>query len=397
MYFLSSEERHLLRPVTSLSKPLGRIFFVAGEASGDALGARLIENLKSRNPFILCEGIGGPLMEEAGQFSSFVPFSDLGVMGLDIVKSLPLLMQHFRKTKAYLKRSPPSVLVTIDTPEFSCRLARSLSDLSIGKIHCVAPSVWAWRPKRARKVAVFFDHLLTLFPFEAPYFEKEGLKTTFVGHPLAEKPRGDAGFFWKRYPELSPQKPLLVLLPGSRRGEIQKLLPLFLETSDRLRETIPHLQLALVTLPPLMPLIQEIVSSFSVPLQIVADRSLHSGVFAAGTAALAASGTVTLEIALEETPLVGAYHVSWILEKFLERMLQTPWVTLPNILLNEGVIPECLQKACHPSTLYAKLYPLLKKENPWFVQKKALSRIRPLLKAEQTFGESAADVVRTFL
>jgi lipid-A-disaccharide synthase len=376
---------------------LDRIFFVAGEASGDALGARLIENLKSRNPFLQCEGIGGPLMEEAGHFSSFVPFPDLGVMGIDIVKSLPLLIQHFRKTKAYLRHSPPSVLVTIDTPEFSCRLARSLSDLPIGKIHCVAPSVWAWRPKRARKMAIFFDHLLTLFPFEAPYFEREGLNTTFVGHPLADKPRGDTGFFWRRYPELSPEKPLLILLPGSRRAEIQKLLPLFLETSDRLRETIPHLQFVLVTLPSLLPLIHDILSSCSVPLHIVADRSLHSAVFAAGTAALAASGTITLEIALEETPLVGAYHVSWLLEKFLERMLQTPWVTLPNILLKEGIVPECLQKACNPSMLYEKLYPLLRKEKPWSFQKKAFSRIRPLLKNEKTFGESAADVVRAFL
>lgn len=337
-------------------------------------------------------------MEKAGDFQSRVPLSDLAVMGFDILYRLPQLYGHLRETTQYVRQTHPPLLLTIDAPEFTLRVAKALRHTPIRKVHCVAPSVWAWRPGRARRIAPFLDHLLTLFPFEPPFFVQHGLASTFVGHPLAEKPLGDASIIWARYPSLSPDKPLLLLIPGSRESEIQKLLPIFLDTVLLLQPTFPSLGLALPTLPHLRPLVQSLLQErSSLPCVVLDDVTFHPHLWAAGTAALAASGTVTLELALAGLPHVVAYHVSPLLAWGLKQLLKTPWVSLPNIIVQETVVPECLQKMCTPDILAAHLHPLIAKEKAYALQREVLYRIRTLLKTPLSFGPQAAQILKTFL
>ncbi len=372
------------------------IFLIAGESSGDALGATLVKGLKEQNPRLSFQGIGGPLMEQTGSFQSFAPFTELAIVGGEIVRRLPQLLKLLRKTVEHIRDTQPDLLLTIDTPEFSLRVARQLHKTPIRKIHCVAPSVWAWRPKRAKKIAPFLDHLLTLLPFEPPYFEQEGLSTTFVGHPLSHSIPGKAKCFWERHPAFSPEKPLLVLLPGSRMSEIQALLPIFFQTARQLCQKIPHLQMVMPTVPHLKTSIEETLKSYGSPSVHVVDTG-HADVFAAGTAALAASGTVSLELGLAELPHVVTYRVSPPVGWVLKKMIKTPHVSLPNILLEKEIVPECLQKDCVVSTLTAHVMPLLLKTEAWQQQKQSLSTLAPLLKTSQSFDKTAAQIIGSYL
>lgn len=206
------------------------IMLVAGEPSGDALGAALMCSLRQKRRDVVFRGVGGPLMFAEG-LKSIIPFNDLAVMGLgEILPRVPRLLKHLSHLERELKIKPPDALVTIDSPDFNFRLVSRLTRVALPKIHYVAPTVWAWRPKRARKIVPLFDHLLTLFPFEPPYFEREGLRATFVGHPLFfELETGNGAAFRDRH-QIDEKEILLLILPGSRNSELSRLLPIFRKT-----------------------------------------------------------------------------------------------------------------------------------------------------------------------
>jgi lipid-A-disaccharide synthase len=322
------------------------VYLIAGEASGDQVGGRLMQALQRKSDVIF-SGIGGMHMEQQGLRSLF-PMSDLSIMGIfEVLPHIPHLLKRLGETEHDILKKRPDVVVTIDSPGFNFRIAKRLKKKGFPVIHYTAPTVWAWRPGRAKKAAKFLTHLLTLFPFEPPYFEKEGLSTTFVGHPLIEmdiSPQRREGFR-QRY-GYTEEQPLLCLLPGSRQKEVDKLLPLFVESLKLLRSHLPDLHILLPVVPHLESSIRDHLKDSALPIRIISDPQEKIAAMAASNIALAASGTVALELALTQTPTVIAYKINPLTAWVMRRLILTPYVCLVNILLHQRVVPELLQENC---------------------------------------------------
>jgi len=342
-----------------------RIFVIAGEASGDNLGADLMRALKDRHPNITFYGIGGPRMKDEGLESLF-PMEELSIMGIaEILPKLFHLLSRIRQTISEILALQPDAVVTIDSPDFCFRVVKGLKkkSRSIPCIHYVAPSVWAWRPGRAKTVSQFLDHLLTLLPFEPPYFEDHGLKCTFVGHPIVEKiwNRGDGPRFRKKY-GIKESQPILCMLPGSRMSELKRLLPHFCEAADFMLRARPDLAVVLPTLPHLKPYISAFFTGKGINPIVVDNPDDKFDCFSASAVAMAASGTVSLELAITDTPHVIAYRVSPLTAFIAHYMLKTPYVNLINILLNRPVVPELLQERCRHELIGRELLKVLEQK-----------------------------------
>lgn len=373
------------------------IYVVAGEASGDLLGGRLMTALKAQAPGCHFVGVGGQTMVAEG-LSSLVPMDELSVMGLvEILPHVKRLLRRIEEVAQDIERRKPHVVVTIDAPGFNFRLAKKLRarGLQIPLVHYTAPTVWAWRPGRAKKIAGLFDHLLTLFPCEPPYFTPHGLKTTFVGHPLIEDARlkENMGDLFRARFSLAPTTPLVCCLLGSRRREIETLLPVFKETLETLKQEKPDLRVVCPVLPAYTSWVQDALKDLD-PL-VIDDLDLKYQAFQAANAALAASGTVSLELALAGTPMVIAYRVNKVTAFLMKRLLLTRFVCLVNILLQEEVVPECVQERCTPAILVPYLRDLLTDNAR---QKEKLPLIRHLLTARQgTPSDLAAKTVLSLI
>ena len=337
------------------------LFLVAGEASGDLIGARLMAALKQRTGgAIRFAGIGGERMAAEGLDSLF-PMQELSLMGLvEILPKARHLLRRIRQTADAVLELRPDAVVTIDSPGFNMRLAKRLEGQGIRRIHFVAPHVWAWRPGRAVKVARLFDHLLTLMPFEPPYFTVHGLDCTVTGHPVVENgaDRGDGERFRTEH-GIPAEAPLLCVLPGSRSAEIERLTPVFGETLQRLAADRPELRAVIVAAPAVADQVRTAVSGWSVPTVIVQGDAAKYDAFAACDAALAASGTVTLELALANAPMVVAYRVNALTAWLGRRLIKIPYVSLMNVVLGRKAVPEYLQEDCRPEVLEAALAQLL--------------------------------------
>ena len=335
---------------------------VAGEASGDVLGARLIGALEQRHQGpVSFSGIGGAQMAAAGMKSLF-PISDLSVMGLaEILPRLPLLLRRLSETAAHVRTKRPAALITIDAPGFSFRLAKRLAGEGIPLIHYVAPQVWAWRPGRARHLAGRIDHLLALLPFEPAFFQDFDLPCEFVGHPIiegvAEMP-GDGPALRKRN-GIAADAPVLALLPGSRVGEVRRLLPTFAGVAEILHQARPRLHIVIPTVEQVAEIVTQAVQSWPMPTHLMQGPSGRADAFAAAQAALAASGTVSLELALRGVPSVVAYRTNPVTAALVRRMLTIPHAALPNILAGEKVMAEFLQENCQPQPIAKALSDLL--------------------------------------
>lgn len=327
------------------------IMLVAGEPSGDLLGAALMRALRQQAPGITFSGIGGPQMEGEGM-ASLVPMADLAIMGLvEILPRLGTLRRHMDTAVAAAMAHTPDALVTIDSPGFNLRLAKRLAAATFPIIHFVAPSVWAWKPKRAAKMAPHFDHLLALLPFEPPYFTAVGLPCTFVGHPVVERDlRGDGAAFRARY-GIDADAPILVVLPGSRRGEIGRLLPVFGDVMRLLAARHPGLTAAVPTLPHIEADVRAAVAKWPVPVIVTTGEAEKADAFAAARAALAASGTVSLELARAGVPMVIGYRFNAITTWMVKRLVKVKWVSLVNLILNREAIPERILDNCTPENL----------------------------------------------
>jgi lipid-A-disaccharide synthase len=334
-----------------------KIALIAGEASGDKLGAALIDGfdaiLEQPADFI---GVAGPRMMARGMDSLFA-MQELSVMGIvEILKQYPRLKRRLNETADYIIAQNPDVLITIDAPEFSLRLAKIIHAKSdIPTVHYVAPTVWAWRPKRADKMAQFIDHVLALFPFEPPLMQRAGMPCDFVGHPVVTDPiatheeavafRDDFGI---------GDAPLALILPGSRNSEVSKLMVPFGETLALARQTMPDLQCFLPAAPHVVGAVQEAVQNWPIRPIVLDHRELGEtaydaakrAAFRAADVALAASGTVSLELAANDTPMVIAYDMVWLSRQIIGRMLITDTVTLVNLVTDTRVIPEFIGKNC---------------------------------------------------
>lgn len=352
--------------MTTGTPPPLTLFLIAGEPSGDLLGARLMAALRARaDRPVRFVGVGGERMVAEGLETLF-PMADLAVMGvLAAVARLPLLIDRIDRTVVAIRDLHPAAIVTIDAPGFCFRVGKRLRRSrhparEVPLIHYVAPSVWAWRPKRARKVAEFLDHLLALLPFEPPWFEREGLACTFVGHSIIEggADRGDGAAFRARH-AIAPDARLLVVLPGSRTSEVRWLLPDFRATLALLAPRYPGLVVVVPVVAHLATRVRAAVADWPVPTLVTEGDTDKYGAFAAAEAALAASGTVALELALARLPAVIAYRLNRLAGAIYRRMIHTKYVNLVNIMHGREVVPELLQDKCRPERLAAAVSRLL--------------------------------------
>ena len=337
------------------------VYMIAGEPSGDLLGGRLIEGLRERagRPVVV-RGVGGPRMREAGLDPLF-DLSEIAFMGVaEILPRLPGLLERIRRTADDVARVRPNVLVTIDAPDFVFRVARRVRPLGIPVVHYVAPTVWAWRPGRAARVARSVDHLMTLLPFEPEHFVRVGLPATFVGHSVVESGAGQGdGVRFRRAHGIGDDETVLTVLPGSRRGEVTRLLPIFGETVARLARRHSGLRVVVPTVPNVAPLVGPAVAAWPVPTLVVGGDAEKFDAFAASRVALACSGTVALELALAGLPAVVAYKVNPITAAIVRRLIRVPYVNLVNIMLGRMLVPELLQDDCTPERLEAAVGTLL--------------------------------------
>ena len=338
------------------------VFVVAGEASGDQLGASLMQRLREqRLGEIRFRGVGGPAMAAKGLASQF-PMDDVTAIGIgSVIRKLPLILRRIRETAAAIVAAPPDVLILIDSPDFNQRVARrvrrALPDLAIVKY--VSPTVWVWRPGRARKLTPLVDHILALFPFEPEVLRRlGGPPSTYVGHPLLER-IGDLRPSPEDERARKNDPPLLLALPGSRRLEIQRLAGIFGEAIGRLAQQCGSLNVVLPTLRVREAEVRAAVESWPVRPRIVISDAEKYAAFRRARAALAASGTVTLELALAHVPMVAAYRVPLWEEAVARAVVQVNSVILPNLVLGENVVPEFLQRDCTAEKLAAALMPLL--------------------------------------
>jgi lipid-A-disaccharide synthase len=341
-------------------------FIIAGEPSGDLIGAALMRALCARmNGHVRFAGVGGESMAAEG-LRSLVPIRELAIMGvLEVLPSARRILRRVRETVTAIRAAQPVAVITIDSSGFCFRVGDKLKETPIRPliIHYVAPMVWAWRPRRALNAARAADHLLTLLPFEPPYFERVGLPATYVGHPVVEggADRGDGARFRAKY-GLADGTPLLSVLPGSRGGEVRRLLPVFWEAIARLALHYPALTVVLPTVGTVADLVADGTRDWPVPVLILRETAEKFDAFAASHAGLAASGTVSLELALARLPMVIAYKVFPPTAWLLKRVLKTPHASLVNILLGRAVIPELLQQACTPENLAGVLENLMTDE-----------------------------------
>jgi lipid-A-disaccharide synthase len=310
---------------------------------------------------------------------------------VEVLPHLPRLRRRLLETAALARKLQPDVLVTIDSPGFNFRLCRLLRDCSVPFVHYVAPTVWAWRPGRARKVARFLDHLLALLPFEPPYFERHGLPCSYVGHPILEAPLHST-----RQPPDSrpdPAAPFLCVLPGSRRGEVERLLPVFGETVARLATHRPGLRVAIPTVENVARQVREAVAGWPVATTVAEDAEAKRAIFATADVALAASGTVILELAMAGVPTVAAYRGNALTWLVVAPMINIRFATLVNLLLDRPAIPEFLQARCRPDLLELALATLLTDEDARNEQRHAFAEALARLAIEGKPSERAAAIV----
>jgi lipid-A-disaccharide synthase len=342
------------------------LFIVAGEPSGDALGAALIAALRERTGGRLrVAGIGGEQMAEQG-LESLVPLADLAVAGVtEVLPRAPLILRRVHEAVAAIRTLKPDAVITIDSSGFSWRIAQRLrrQGESLLLIHYVAPMVWAWRGGRARRMARWYDHLLTLLPFEPPYFERVGLAASYVGHPVIESgaDAGDAVRFRARH-GIAADTLVISVLPGSRGGEVRRLVPVFGEALRLLERMVGPFRVAVPTVATVADWVSAAVSRWPGRPIVLRGAAEKYDAFAASRAALAASGTVALELALAGVPMVVAYRLNPLTEALLDRILKVRQVNLINLLLDRPLVAEHLRGACAPAPLAAALADLIGNE-----------------------------------
>jgi lipid-A-disaccharide synthase len=364
-----------------------KIYLIAGEASGDNIGAKLIKALKSKNSTVEFYGIGGEKMQEQGMNLLF-PSQELAVMGFfEIIPSIFKFIKLIKKTIDNIVSVQPDIVVTIDSPGFCFRVAKAIKDKFRGKlVHYVAPTVWAYKPERAKNIAQIYDHLLVILPFEPEYFLKEGLDTTFVGHPAIEDLSKRDNDFKEKY-KIPADDLLVCLAPGSRKQEVKSLLPVFLESIELLQNKVKQkITLAI----PVKSNLRELINSYqNKNLQIkLIDEKDKEALFSNADLALSKSGTITTELAFYNLPMVVAHKVNQLSYWLLKRMIKVKYVSIINILAAKELVPELLQDKCNPKDISEQLHKLSieKNNSAWKEQ------VQKQLKKLQVDGKSASQL-----
>ncbi len=349
-----------------------KVFIVAGEVSGDLLGEGLIIELKKMINDIEIFGVGGSKMIAQGLKPIFnIKF--LSIMGIfEVIFKIPKVIKLLNFTKSKIIEINPDIVITIDAPGFNFRLQKSIKSLGIKQIHYVAPSVWAWKSYRAKKITKFLDHLLVLFPFEKKFFIKEGLSTTFVGHPIAfdDYYNNNQYFLEKSLTEKALKK--IVILPGSRISEIKKLMPVFTKAAELLNKNYKEIKFYIVTLPEYKTIIMEYFKDTNLNFYITSSHDERYNIYVKADFALCASGTVTMELAKASTAMLVVYKLHFITWFILKAMVKVKTATIINIILKENVIPELFQQDVNELNIYRIIKNYLDDDNLNKIQIKKL-------------------------
>lgn len=340
-----------------------RAFLIAGEPSGDRLGGALIAGLRQLDPAMTVRGIGGEAMAAQGLESLF-PMSELSLMGIwEILPKYRALKRRIAQTAQAVIEAAPDVLITIDSPDFGLRVARIVRAAAPGirTVHYVAPSVWAWRSGRAAKMARVIDHVLAILPFEPPLMQAAGMTCDFVGHPVVAETLAsvDEAAAFRAAHGIAAEAPLVLCLPGSRRGEVERLGPRFDEALMRLRDRVPEIRVVLPTVPGVAGMVGAMAKRWPTAPVVVQDEGEKRAAFAAADLALAASGTVSLELAANRVPMVIGYDMAPVSRALIGMLLKTDTVTLVNLVSETRAVPEFLGRQCQPGPMAHALLRLL--------------------------------------
>ena len=375
-----------------------KIYLIAGEPSGDVLGARLMSAIKQKtNSNVEFFGLGGENMETQGLKSVF-DISELAIMGIaEVIPSIPKILRRIKQTVDDILQTKPDVVITIDSWSFASRVQKLLrkKHTKIPQIHYVAPQVWAWKKKRAKTMYKYVDCLLTLLPYEAKYFTPHGLKTIFVGHPVIESPiaNGDKDSFRKKY-NIAKDKKIISILPGSRHNEVATLLPIFIESAQKLQEKHKNLIFIIPTVRTVEKRVKKMMSACNLPYLLIEGAEDRNNSMSAADAAIAASGTVALELAIANIPHIIGYKVSKLTAFIVEHLMHVKFVNLSNILLGREVVPELLQNKCSSDNIVQYIEHFLQKDELYQQQMQGFAEVRKALGyGEQTPSEKAADAI----
>ncbi len=384
--------------MTTENKTPLKVYLIAGEPSGDLLGSRLMKALRHKtNGHVEFFGLGGDTMETEGLKSLF-DISDLAVMGLvEVIPSIPKVLRHIRETVEDIKNVKPDIVITVDSWSFSARVHQKLRRLKLGipQLHYVAPQVWAWKKKRARTMHRYVDALMTLLPQEPKYFTPYNLETVFVGHPVIESEvlHADGEAFRKQF-QIPEDKKIISVLPGSRHNEVCKLLPVFAEAARQLLEQDENFYFVIPTVKTVSSRVKKMVQGLNLPITIVETQQDRYNAFRASSAAIAASGTVALELAITHIPHIIAYKVSKLTAFILSRIMKIQFVNLSNIMLGREIIPELLQQQCVAGNIARHIRELLMQKELYHRQMDGFVKVKEILsRGEQTPSDNAADFV----
>jgi lipid-A-disaccharide synthase len=373
------------------------VYIVTGEPSGDILASRLMQSLVKLRPDVQFAGMGGETMTALG-FKSLFDISEISVMGFwEVVPKLPLILKRMKQVVADIERLQPDVIVTVDSWGFVSTLLGRLKKkkIDIPRVNYVAPQVWAWKKGRARKVAQLVDRLMTLWPYEPQYFEKFGLRCDFVGHPVVENTAdlNDDLVAFKKQHGIPQQGTLLCVLPGSRRSEIRRLIPVFKKVAARLSLRFPDLFLIIPTVAAIADEVRQAFADVPIPHCVILGQRERYNAFRASRFAIAASGTVTLELAALHVPHVIAYTFSPITNWIADRLVKSK-ANLINILADKFVIPEFVLDDCRDDLIYQTTADLMEHPDKAQAQveeaQKCFSSLKP---ANMLPSEKAASVV----
>jgi lipid-A-disaccharide synthase len=371
-----------------------KVYFVTGEPSGDLLASSLMKALREKVPDVEFYGVGGETMKSYG-FNSLFNMSELTVMGFfEVVPKLPLILKRLKQTVVDIEKIAPDIIITVDSWGFVSALLSRLKkkNISIPKLHYVAPQVWAWKKGRAKNVAKLTDRLMTLLPYEPKYFEKYGLKCDFVGHPVVENriDEIDAADFRTRY-NIPPNACILSVLPGSRNSEVKRLIPVFMEATGILSTKIDDLFVVIPTVETVAAEVSKAFKSSDIPYRIITGRNERYAAFKQSIAAIAASGTVSLELASCKTPHVIAYKFNPLTNFLADIFVNVKYANLINMLCDKEIIPEFLLDECRADLIANKTIELTDKkiaekmiaETDAGLQKLRLPEIMPSEKAAE--------------
>lgn len=375
-----------------------KIYFIVGEPSGDILASRLMKAIRRKHPEAEFFGIGGETMHAEG-FNSLFNIKDLSVMGvMEVIPKLPVILRRRKEVLADIEKVQPDVIVTVDSWGFINSILKKLKKkgCKIPKVHYVAPQVWAWKKGRAKKAAQIMEHLMTLLPYEPPYFEKYGLDCTFVGHPVIENTADlptDISLL-RTQTGIPENARVLCVLPGSRHSEVSKLAPIFIESIKRINNEIPNLFLLIPSVETMKDEINEHFKNIEIPYKLISGQQARYEAFCMSEFALAASGTVSLELAACGTPHVIAYTFNPLTNKIAELLAITKYANLINILADRFIIPEFVLRNCKADLIVPEVLSFLQNKEKCQTQmeqaKEQLAKLKP---AGKLPSEKAAEVV----